>query len=137
MTAATILEPLVPAGRLLPIDARQEEGWNGRAGYRIGFLSRVHGPGGESRGSMGRNCLVKLLTRCDLPLPAYFIADEKHTHCLDKRVYLPTMGCGRVIWHLGYTMSKSVRAFAASYGEFKRAALAIDPSYNKLACVVA
>jgi hypothetical protein len=45
-------------------------------------------------------------------------------------VYLPTIGCGRVIWHLGYTTSKSVDAFAASYGEFRQAALAIDPSYQ-------
>jgi len=47
-------------------------------------------------------------------------------------VYLPTIGCGRVIWHLGYTSAKSVNAFAASYGEFKGAALAIDRSYRAL-----
>lgn len=82
--------------------------------------------------SIGRNCLVKLATRCHLPLPQYFIADEKHTHCTNKRVYLPTISCGRVIWHLGYTMYKSVEAFAADYGEFKRAAKAIDPSYQAL-----
>ncbi len=82
--------------------------------------------------SIGRTCLVRLMTRCHLPLPQYFIADEKHTHCLDKRVYLPTIGCGRVIWHLGYTSSKLVNAFAESYGEFKRAAKAIDLSYQVL-----
>ncbi len=82
--------------------------------------------------SLGGTCLVQLLTRCGLPLPQYFIADEKHTHCLDKRVYLPTIGCGRVIWHLGYTAEKLVEAFARSYSEFKRAAQAIDPSYQAL-----
>ncbi len=82
--------------------------------------------------SLGRTCLVRLLTRCHLRLPEYFIADEKHSHCLSKRVYLPTIGCGRVIWHLGYTSSKSVSAFAESYGEFKRAARTIDPSYQAL-----
>ncbi len=80
--------------------------------------------------SVGRNCLVKLATRCHLPLPHYFIADEKHSHCLDKRVYLPTISCGRVIWHLGYTTAKSVEAFATSYGEFKQATLAVEPSYR-------
>ena len=80
--------------------------------------------------SVGRSCLVRLLTRCHLSLPEYFIADEKHSHCLDKRVYLPTIGCGRVIWHLGYTSSKSVSAFAADYGEFKRVAKALEPSYQ-------
>jgi len=80
--------------------------------------------------SIGRHCLVELGTRCHLPLPQYFIADEKHSHCLSKRVYLPTIGCGRVIWHLGYTSSKSVEAFADSYGEFQQAAKAIDPSYQ-------
>ena len=79
---------------------------------------------------IGRNGLVKLLTRCHLSLPQYFIADEKHSHCLSKRVYLPTISCGRVIWHLGYTSSKSVSAFAGNYGEFKRAAKVIDPSYQ-------
>ena len=79
---------------------------------------------------IGRTCLVKLLTRCHLPLPEYFIADEKHSHCLAKRVYLPTIGCGRVIWHLGYTTAKSVSAFTTDYGEFKRAAKAIDTSYQ-------
>ncbi|MCH8295756.1 PD40 domain-containing protein [Candidatus Poribacteria bacterium] len=39
-------------------------------------------------------------------------------------------GCCRVIWHLGYTTSKSVSAFAADYGEFKQVALAIAPSYQ-------
>ena len=79
--------------------------------------------------AVGRTCLVRLLTRCHLPLPESFIADEKHTHCLDKRVYLPTIGVRRVIWHLGYTTSKSVKAFAASYGELRQAAFAIEKSY--------
>ncbi len=80
--------------------------------------------------SVGRTCLVRLLIRCHLSLPEYFIADEKHSHCLDKRVYLPTIGCGRVIWHLGYTTTKSVDAFAADYGEFRQAAIDIDSSYQ-------
>jgi hypothetical protein len=37
--------------------------------------------------SFGRTCLVTLLTRCHLPLPDYFIVDEKHTYCLQERVY--------------------------------------------------
>ncbi len=82
--------------------------------------------------SIGRTNLVQLLTRCHLPLPQYFIADEKHTHCLDKRVYLPTIAYGRVIWHLGYTTSKSVEAFATDYSGFKQAALAIEKSYQAL-----
>ena len=45
-------------------------------------------------------------------------------------VYLPTIGCGRVIWHLGYTTAKSVDAFAADYGEFRQAAIDIDSSYQ-------
>ena len=43
---------------------------------------------------------------------------------------MPTIGCGRVIWHLGYTSSKSVSAFAADYGEFRQAGKAVDPSYQ-------
>ena len=80
--------------------------------------------------AIGRACLVKLATRCQMRLPQYFIADEKHSHCLAQRVYLPTISCGRVIWHLGYTTSKSVEAFAADYGEFQQDTLAVEPSYR-------
>ena len=80
--------------------------------------------------AIGRTCLVTLLTRCKLPLPAYFHADEKHSHCLSEKVYLPTIVCGRVIWHLGYTIDKSAEAFAASYAQFQQAALEVDTSYR-------
>ena len=79
--------------------------------------------------SVGRNCMVKLLTRCQLPLPDYFIVDEKHSHCLEEKVYLPTIVCGRVIWHLGYTTAKSVEAFFDAYGKFRQAAVSCDPSF--------
>ena len=79
--------------------------------------------------AFGRTCLVRLLTRCYLPLPDYFIVDEKHSHCLKKRVYLPTIVCGRVIWHLSYTTAKSVEAFFDAYGKFRKAVYALDPSY--------
>src|SRR5919202_6433122 len=32
--------------------------------------------------SFGHQGLVTMLTRCGLPLPVYFLADEKHTYCL-------------------------------------------------------
>ena len=41
--------------------------------------------------------LVAVLTRCGLPLPVYFLADEKHSRCLTAKVYLPTMVSGRLI----------------------------------------
>src|ERR1700756_4190441 len=47
--------------------------------------------------------LVTVLIRCGLPLPVYFLADEKHTRCRTAKVYLPTIVCGRVLWHLGDT----------------------------------
>jgi hypothetical protein len=53
---------------------------------------------------------VSVLTRCGLPLPTYFLADEKHRHCLTDRVYLPTIVRGRVIWRLGYTEEASTAA---------------------------
>ncbi len=80
--------------------------------------------------AMGRTHLAPLLTRCRLPLPAYFHADEKHSHCLSDKVYLPTIVCGRVIWHLGYTTDKSAEAFAASYIQFQQDALEVDPAYR-------
>ena len=68
---------------------------------------------------------MALLTRCKLPLPAYFYADEKHSHCLSEKVYLPTIVCGRVIWHLGYTNDKSAEAFEASYTQFQLGSIII------------
>jgi len=80
--------------------------------------------------AFGQHSLVTVLTRCGLPLPTYILADEKHSRCLAERVYLPTIVRGRVIWHLGYSASKSAAAFTESYGMFQRAALAHDPSYQ-------
>jgi hypothetical protein len=53
--------------------------------------------------AFGHQSVVTVLTRCGLPLPSYFLADEKHSRCLTDKVYLPTIVRGRVIWHLGYT----------------------------------
>ena len=51
--------------------------------------------------AFGHHSLVTVLTRCGLPLPVYFLADEKHSRCLTDKVYLPTIVRGRVRWHLG------------------------------------
>ena len=74
--------------------------------------------------------LVAVLTRCGLPLPVYFLADEKHSYCRTEKVYLPTSICGRVIWHLGYTEEASAAALTQSYGAFQRAAFHHEPSYR-------
>jgi hypothetical protein len=47
--------------------------------------------------ALGQQSLVAVLTRCGLLLPAYFLADEKHSHCLTEKVYLPTIVSGRVL----------------------------------------
>jgi hypothetical protein len=80
--------------------------------------------------AFGHHSLVTVLTQCGLPLPVYFLADEKHSRCLTDKVYLPTIVCGRVLWHLGYTEHASATAFTASYGEFQRAASQRDPAYR-------
>jgi hypothetical protein len=78
--------------------------------------------------ALGHQTLVPILTRCGLPLPTYFLADEKHSHCLTDRVYLPTIVSGRVIWHLGYTEDASAAAFTESCQEFRRVAWYIRES---------
>lgn len=80
--------------------------------------------------AFGRSSLVTVLSRCQLPLPRYFLADEKHSHCLTEKVYLPTIVEGRVIWHLGYTEDKSADAFQTSYGQFQQATRTIEPDYQ-------
>src|SRR5229473_144986 len=80
--------------------------------------------------ALGHQSIVAVLTRCRLSLPTYFLADEKHSHCLTDKVYLPTVVCGRVLWHLGYTEAASTAAFTQSYREFQQAALQLEPSYR-------
>src|SRR5438477_712496 len=80
--------------------------------------------------AFGHPSLVTVLTRCGLPLPVYFLADEKHSRCLAEKVFLPTIVCGRVIWHLGYTEAASTAAFTQSYREFQQAALQQEPLYR-------
>src|SRR4029434_8305012 len=80
--------------------------------------------------ALGQQSLVAVLTRCGRPLPVYVLADEKHSRCLTDKVYLPTIVCGRVLWHLGYTEAASTAAFTQSYREFQQAALQQDPSYR-------
>jgi hypothetical protein len=64
--------------------------------------------------AFGHHSLVTVLTRCELPLPVYFLADEKHTYCLTTKAYLPTIVSGRVLGHLGYTEEASAAAFTES-----------------------
>ena len=78
----------------------------------------------------GHYSLVTVLTRCGLPLPVYFLADEKHSRCLTEKVYLPTIVSGRVLWHLGYTTEASAAALTQSYGAFQRAVSQQEPSYR-------
>jgi hypothetical protein len=80
--------------------------------------------------AFGQQSLVAVLTQCGLALPVYFLADEKHSHCLRDKVYLPTIVHGRVLWHLGYTEAASAAALTQSYGVFQGAALQQEPSYR-------
>jgi hypothetical protein len=80
--------------------------------------------------AFGHQSLVAVLTRCGLPLPTYFLADEKHSYCLTDKVYLPTIVRGRVIWHLGYTENARAAALTQSYGEFQRVASRQEPTYR-------
>src|SRR5918992_6008719 len=80
--------------------------------------------------ALGHQSIVAVLTQCGLPLPTYFLADEKHSHCLTANVYLPTIVHGRVIWHLGYTEDASAAALTQSYQAFQRAASHQAPSYR-------
>jgi hypothetical protein len=80
--------------------------------------------------ALGQQSVVTVLSRCGLPLPVYLLADEKHTHCLTNKAYLPTIVSGRVLWHLGYTEDAGAAALTQSYGAFQRAALQQEPAYR-------
>jgi hypothetical protein len=72
--------------------------------------------------ALGHQGLVTVLTRCGLPLPTSFLADEKNRQCLAARVYLPTIVGNRVIWHLDYTEHASAATFTESSAALQRAA---------------
>src|SRR4029450_3161421 len=80
--------------------------------------------------ALGQQSVVTVLTRCELQLPTYVLADEKHSRCLTEKVYLPTIVSGRVLWHLGYTEEASAAAFTESYAVFQRGASQHEPSYR-------
>src|SRR2546429_8680051 len=60
--------------------------------------------------ALGQQRMVTVLTRCGLPLPVYFLADEKHIRCITGKGYLPTMLLRREIWHLSYTTASRAAA---------------------------
>ncbi len=68
--------------------------------------------------AFGRHSPVTVLTRCGLPPPVYGLADEKHSRCLTAKVSLPTIVCGWVIWHLGYTEEARAAAFTHPIANF-------------------
>src|SRR5215831_8042106 len=45
--------------------------------------------------ALGQQSLVSRLTRCGLPLPVYFLTDEKHSRCLTEAVSLRRCICPR------------------------------------------
>src|SRR5438093_3757683 len=71
--------------------------------------------------AFGHHSLVTVLTRCGLPLPVYFLADETHNGCLTGKVYLPTIDSGRVLWHLGSTPEARAAASVQSDAQSERA----------------
>ena len=80
------------------------------SGVRASVISRPW-PSIDVICALGHHRLVTVLVKCHLPLPRYLRADEKHSTCLTERVSLPTIVSGRVLWHLGYSDSKSAGAF--------------------------
>ena len=80
------------------------------------------------RCARGHQRLVAVRTRCGLPLPVYVLADATHSRCLAEKVSLPTMVCGRGLWHLGYTEEARAAALPPSYGEFPHVASQQEPS---------
>ncbi len=80
--------------------------------------------------SLGKNCMISLLTRCGLSLPEYFCADEKHSLRLGEKVYLTTTVKGHLIRYPGYTGDKSAASSEQSYRLFQQAGLRIRPSWK-------
>jgi hypothetical protein len=47
--------------------------------------------------ALGHHSLVTVLTQCGLELPTYFLADEKHSHCLTAKPRFKGLGQSPVI----------------------------------------
>src|SRR5438552_13647213 len=130
----TILPPFVWRSRQMPPEVARDALWATHGGRSVELCAVLYhiSPMALYRlvCAFGHEGLVTVLTRCGRPLPVYFLADEQHSRCLTDKVYLPTIVCGRVLWHLGYVEEASAVAFTQSYGEFQRAASQQEPSYR-------
>ena len=100
----------------------------GRSVERCAVLSHLS-PMALSRllWAFGPHRLVTVWTRGGLPRPTDCLADEKHSRCLTAKVSVPTMVCGRVLWHLGDTEAARTAAFPQAYRAFPQAALQQEP----------
>ena len=63
--------------------------------------------------AFGHHSLVTMLTGCGRSLPPEFLADEKHSHCLTDKVYLPTMVSGRYHPALGLHQGRQCESLYA------------------------
>ena len=48
--------------------------------------------------AFGQQSLVKVLTRCRLPLPTYVLADEKHSRCLREGISRSSVAASSGTW---------------------------------------
>src|SRR5882724_5966394 len=91
----------------------------------------AHGRDRTGLTDIDADALQHLVRRANfLPYLPYGSSHDLSIQGKISRYYLPTIVCGRVIWHLGYTEEASTTAFTLSYGEFQRAASLHEPSYR-------
>jgi hypothetical protein len=70
--------------------------------------------------ALGQHTLVMVLTRCGLPLPVYFLADEKHSHCLTEKVYLVQPKFSNSLFTRSYTRIVTGLAVGKPYTRVSR-----------------
>ena len=79
--------------------------------------------------SLGRSSVVGTTIKATDRLPAHGIADEKHTRCRGRRVYIPTTVADNCILGAEVVEAADTETLTQGYGVFRSEAHQLDPHY--------
>jgi hypothetical protein len=79
--------------------------------------------------SLGRNSLVGTTVKKPSHLPGYVVADEKHTRCNGKRIYIATTVANGCFVGAEVSEQADTESLTEAYGVFQQEAQALDADY--------
>lgn len=79
--------------------------------------------------AIGKCSIPQVLCKAGVALPDHLWVDEKHTHCLENKGYIPIVSSGHLIWHIDYVDSLEETTLQASYQAYNDEAKKLEPAY--------